>query len=643
MSHVQENVGRLAHAVPTFSIKDTGKLVHSHFETDPDHEGVLVMDGETPVGIIMRQDFYQKIGKEYGFSIYMNRSVKLLMKEEFMKVDAKTQVAEVSLMAMNRTSDNLYDFIIAMDDGKYIGIISIRTFLIDLAKKREEEILLLKDMNDREREHRLEIHKMNTSIKSLMDNAEQGFLSVDKQATISSQCSRECVEIFEHEIAEMNLLELLSPFLDTDQKRVLSSVIESVLCDDVRHDEKVYLSLLPKELRIGSKDIRFEYKIVNDASRRTMMLILTNVTAKKEFERKMAEERTHLKMIVKAVLHRNDVVDSIESLKEYLSKTVYDVLGSGRSKQESISEIFRSVHTFKGDLGHLHFSNTAKQLHALEDHIVEMIERIEQVRLEDIRDVFESIRPDQMLAQDLKRMTDILGKDFFSETARLYVPLESILKIENMVKDLLNPQEKAVFIPELYKLRCSNLKDILNDLDETVQVLASRLGKGVKPLHVIGDDILIDRSQYNEFIRSLMHVFRNAVDHGLETPEERNDNGKDALGRITCNLVKCSEDQFRLTIADDGKGIDTERILSKAIEKGILSIDAKNTLDEAAICQLLFLDSFSTKDTVSMLSGRGVGLSAVKTELEKLGGSILVESQSGIGTSIIMEVPVKTA
>jgi len=639
MSTTQENVGRLAHTVPTFSIKDTGKLVHNYFEKDTDHEGVIVMDDDTPVGIIMRQDFYQKIGKQYGFSIYMNRSVTLLMKEEFMKVDAKTQVAEVSLMAMNRANDHLYDFIIAMEDGKYIGIVSIRYFLIDLAKKREEEIVLLKDMNDREREQRQEIQKMNTSIRSLMDNADQGFLSVNKHAIISSQYSQKCIDIFEHEIADMNLLELLSKYIDSDQKEVISSVITSVLSDHVQHDEKIYLSLMPKELIIGCKDICFDYKIVDDASSRTLMLILTDITSKKELERKMTEERSHLKMIVKAVSHRNDVVSSIESMKEYLSKTVYDLLQSGHSKKVIISDIFRSVHTFKGDLGHLYWINASQHLHRLEDRIVEMTEKIDQLSLEEMKTVFESIHPDKMLEHDIDLITRILGKDFFTGSAQLHVPLESILKLENMINELLKPEERAVFLPEIHKLRCSNMKDIFCDIDETIQVLASRLEKGVKPINVTGDDIYIDRDLYNEFIRSLIHIFRNAIDHGIETPEERVASGKGELGMITCNLERLNEDWFRLSIKDDGKGIDAESILTKAIDKGILSTSTKYTLDEPSIYQLLFIDEFSTKDTVSIFSGRGVGLSSVKNELEKLGGSILIESQIGTGTSFIMEIP----
>ena len=136
---IKENVGRLAQHVPTFGVKDCGRLVHEHFEKDQNNEGVVVMDGETPVGIIMRQDFYQKIGKQYGFSIYMNRPITLLMKEDFMKVDAGFEVAQISLLAMNRDNEHLYDFIIVEENGRFIGIVSIKYFLIDLAKKREEE------------------------------------------------------------------------------------------------------------------------------------------------------------------------------------------------------------------------------------------------------------------------------------------------------------------------------------------------------------------------------------------------------------------------------------------------------------------------------------------------------------------------
>lgn len=622
---IKENVGRLAQHVPTFSVNDSGKVIHAHFEKDQDNEGVVVMDGETPVGIIMRQDFYQKIGKQYGFSIYMNRPITLLMKENVMKVEADTEVAEISLLAMNRNNEHLYDFIIVIDNGKYIGIVSIKYFLIDLAKKREEDFALLRDMTN--------------SIKNLMDNADQGFLSINSQFAISDQYSRECVDIFSQEISGSNLMTLLDPYINDDQREVYNSVVETILGEDNTIDERIYISLLPKEIIINEKYISFDYKLIDDSSGRALMLILTNITDKKELEKQMFEERNHLRLIVKAVTNQSDLLASIEGLKEFFRNTAGEIIKNGADKAAVLSEIFRTVHTFKGDLGHLRMMNASKQLHELEDKLAIMVASVESTSLSDIEQLFIGVDPEAILEKDIAIITNTLGEDYLQASEAITVSLESLNALEQRIKDILPADEQQKILPEIRKLKCTDFKEVLADFDESVQNIALRLEKGVDALEITGEPVLIDKNQYGSYIRSLMHIFRNAVDHGIEAPDERVDNGKSEFGHIVCEVKPLDVQRFMVVIRDDGKGVDVERVKEKALQKGIITSDQLNTINEAHAIDLIFRDDFSTKDTVSMLSGRGVGLSAVRSELHKLGGSIMVKTEFGAGTEFIMEVP----
>jgi two-component system chemotaxis sensor kinase CheA len=150
--------------------------------------------------------------------------------------------------------------------------------------------------------------------------------------------------------------------------------------------------------------------------------------------------------------------------------------------------------------------------------------------------------------------------------------------------------------------------------------------------------IYINRQIYANFLKSMIHIFRNIVDHAIELPEERVEQGKDERGRIRCNLLK-SNSSFIIEIFDDGAGINPSTILTLAQAKGIYTSEQAAVLSDEEIINTIFLDAFSTKKEVSMLSGRGVGLSAVRNEILALGGTIEARSKVNEGTTFTIALP----
>jgi chemotaxis protein histidine kinase CheA/CheY-like chemotaxis protein len=150
-------------------------------------------------------------------------------------------------------------------------------------------------------------------------------------------------------------------------------------------------------------------------------------------------------------------------------------------------------------------------------------------------------------------------------------------------------------------------------------------------LIVKGTDILVDVDVLNQLLDPLLHILRNAVDHGLETPEERVAAGKDATGRIELTVARRGQ-VVTVRCADDGRGLNLENIRAKAIERGLL--DASATPTDAEIARLTLLPGFSTRDAVTEISGRGVGLDVVATRLRSLSGSIDIRSEAGRGLTI---------
>jgi two-component system chemotaxis sensor kinase CheA len=140
----------------------------------------------------------------------------------------------------------------------------------------------------------------------------------------------------------------------------------------------------------------------------------------------------------------------------------------------------------------------------------------------------------------------------------------------------------------------------------------------------------------------LVHLVRNAVDHGVETTEARLAANKPEKSLV--NLSARQEgDHIQITISDDGRGMRPEAIRNKAIEKGLITNEVANTLDENQCLELIFLPGFSTKDEISSVSGRGVGMDVVKTNIQKMNGSIRIDSEPGKGTTIAISLPLTLA
>jgi two-component system chemotaxis sensor kinase CheA len=171
--------------------------------------------------------------------------------------------------------------------------------------------------------------------------------------------------------------------------------------------------------------------------------------------------------------------------------------------------------------------------------------------------------------------------------------------------------------------------------------LARQLGKDVD-LELIGEETELDRNIIEDLGDPLVHLVRNAVDHGLETREERK-----ALGKPEKCVLRLSAqqagDHILIQISDDGRGMRPEVLRRKAVEKGLLDEETANGLDVRQSLNLIFLPGFSTKDAISSVSGRGVGMDVVKNNIQKLNGRVEIESEPGVGTTINIALPLTLA
>ncbi len=190
---------------------------------------------------------------------------------------------------------------------------------------------------------------------------------------------------------------------------------------------------------------------------------------------------------------------------------------------------------------------------------------------------------------------------------------------------------------EIMQIRMVRVERVFSKFPRMVRDLARKLGKKVEFI-MEGLDTELDRTVLDEISDPLVHLVRNAVDHGIESPEERKAAGKSETGRIRLAAWR-EKNNIIIELEDDGRGLDVEKIKQKAIERGLITPAEAETMSEDEIKMLIFAPGFSTKDKATEISGRGVGMDVVKTTVERLGGSVRISSKKGEGTRMRIHLP----
>ncbi|ALF10172.1 chemotaxis protein CheA [Parageobacillus thermoglucosidasius] len=189
----------------------------------------------------------------------------------------------------------------------------------------------------------------------------------------------------------------------------------------------------------------------------------------------------------------------------------------------------------------------------------------------------------------------------------------------------------------ILNMRMVPVETVFNRFPRMVRQLARELGKKVN-LEIIGAETELDRTVIDEIGDPLVHLLRNAIDHGIETPDVRRASGKPEEGTVKLKAYHSGNHVF-IEIEDDGAGINRDKVLRKAIDKGIVSKQNAENLTDRQIYELIFAPGFSTADKISDISGRGVGLDVVKSTIESLGGTVTVDSEEGSGSIFSIQLP----
>jgi|GEM_PF-1094366 len=503
--------------------------------------------------------------------------------------------------------------------------------------------------------------RAHAKISTLLDNSGQGFLSFAADGLVEPELSRECDRLFGKPAAGSPIPALLYP-ADAKAGEVFGRNIRRILTQEDAFKRDLLLTLMPRHFVLSDIQVDAQYRILEGGR---IMLVLTDVTDKRALEAEVERERRRLAMIVAAVRDRDDFLSVLADYERFVRTCVRgepardadgpdgpDAPGGsgGPADMDDMDDgvggyglptLYRHVHTFKGLFLQLEFNHSPQALHRLETALAARLaaggQRWNQARLQA---AWEECGCESALDDDLGIIRAALGEAFFEQARHIPAPVHLVERLEGLAARLaarageigLSAGDGAL-LQEVRRLRERDLRHMLAAYPESARKLAERSGKIVQPFAVEGDAVRVPPQTYAPFVSSLVHVFRNAVVHGIEEPEFRLDAGKPEAGRLACRVTDLG-DRVRIVVEDDGRGIGVQAVQDKAREMGVTA-----TGDALQDLNLVFERGMTTQKASDVLSGRGVGLFAVREQLARLGGTAQIVSVPGRGTTFTFTLP----
>ena len=469
------------------------------------------------------------------------------------------------------------------------------------------------------------IEERTSAMRNLMDVSGQGLFTFDSQFMVEFEYSRECERIFGEPIGGRPVQDLLFSHDPTAAEEFVQGL---TLFFEGNTKAEVIFDLLETETIINGSFIQMQYK---EGQNNTVLCILTDITSEKKLEETLRKENEQRTLVLRAVSHKHYFASYIHEANE-----LFELLRLFEDKQpvkKDLEMLMRRVHTFKGNSGFFGFVNTQEVAHDFEFYISDQMVFEEEIDLYEI-----SIDLKKSYYAELKTISDTLGKKWIEEADGIVVPTKEYIKVEKYVKTKYPNDVKLNAVLEHF--RKIPIKELFSRFPDVARNLAQQLGKKIDTVEIDGGDFTVLPEVFDPLVSSCIHLIRNMVDHGIESVGEREVQQKSPGGNITIRLSR-EPGNLVFEFRDDGRGLSAIQIREQAIENGLLEEGAE--LSDAEAYELIFHESLSTAKEITEVSGRGVGLSAVKREAELLGGSISVHTKINEGTTFTINLPLRVA
>lgn len=537
-----------------------------------------------------------------------------------------------------------------------------------------------------------ELTGINREIRDILDHIDEILFTINSNFILYSQYSRKAKELFgDREFAGMSLLEILFPDEEFRQdKENLAVWLNLAFSQDQIMDWSDLETLQPvtelayrtadgrkKHLSINFRPIRGKCTNNIRAQEDKMMVIIHDLTHQHELQKTMAQKeqeyKDNINQIVEIIkldqdLFRDFVKECQENITAFEPKLIQ--LQSEPDNTELINDLFRIMHTLKGNARFFKLNRIAEEAHQFEEAFTGLQSGTRILTDNLLNELFTKLDKFNTIFNETMEIYNriVQGKNLDTGKTRskqrtqeecetIRIRIEDLNRIVGLIQEaelltigknnnIRNNQDINESIQNILRDAQANLESLrkvaLNKLfarfPRMVRDISLELGKKTH-LTICGEDLSLDKVIYERLGDPIIHVLRNAVDHGIERPEIRVANGKPEEGAITLK-AELTSSELCITVTDDGKGIDPEAIRQKALEKGLITFEQGESLSDEEAIRLMFLPGFSTNNHITRVSGRGVGMDVVKTVIEKdLNGRVDLTSHLNQGLTIVFHVP----
>lgn len=468
---------------------------------------------------------------------------------------------------------------------------------------------------------RQDVESARRRSQEVLDNLNEGFLTI-KSDLLVEVASKSCHGFFGDQPEGRSIREI--PGIAPEQASFFASGIEQYFENFMPLD--VNISLLPKRIQSSlGRLLEFRYTPIVDNQEQPIKLVVTVQDVTEAVQKALQlEQETQLNRSLIHILRHKD------AFAGFLDDTFSDLNQLASCNDEAVGK--RILHTLKGNSAAFGLLGLTKLVHGIETGAEEKLQR-------DQCSIFFSKASDEIkgwvvdfLDNDgavLEMTLQAGGRSGYQLSAQDFSTLQTI------AAKMQPPPLKKSLDEILSSIQLLPMQAFTSTYENVVKRLAEKLGKHAK-LDVQGAHLRIDPKRFAPIFKQLVHAIRNALDHGIEIPEEREMQGKSEVATIRVSLSEGANGSTTLVLEDDGRGIDTQKLAGKAVERGLIAESWLKAAPRSEVLKLIFADGLSTADQITDTSGRGVGMSALKAEVEAQGGSLDIWSEKGQGTKIIL-------
>ena len=498
-------------------------------------------------------------------------------------------------------------------------------YIAELEKARAELENYSKNLEKMVQERTRELNEANALLKAILDSLGEGFFVFNAEGLCLPVFSKVCADIVECEPAGKKIEDVLkipvheAETFDLWKKTLFAEPIPFE--DIVALGPALYSHSQGRRIELGFEPMRSEGGAIEG-----VVVVAADKTAEYQARLEAQKERAHVQLILKIVKNKKQFMAFLEDANKLIAKIDEEL----KKPSLDASHLGHHLHTLKGGAGTFSIKEVHDHAHHVEDLLGAWGRETDLSAKQKV--LQEVITGCQQLGHDLQHFMQ-------EHSALLAGPAGGRKKVEVDMEQLLHwsqNQATSTLTKEIIDAAREPIGQSFSHYSDLVQEIAEAQSKKLLPMEMTGGDLKVFADHYNDVFASFIHIFRNAIDHGLETPEERESAGKPAAGKMVVEFKKANK-QITIRLQDDGRGISPQIIRKKLSEKGYPQTVQQETDEQ--IIQHVFDDNFSTRDTVTALSGRGVGLGAVRAAVEALGGKVLVRSQVGRGSEFVIEIP----